>query len=53
MATVLPPLGTLGWQGIGHDDADVAALRETLRARAGIPGIGALEPCCQVFYRSV
>ena len=38
------PLGELGWQGISHDDPDVAALREELKASAGIPGIEVVSP---------
>ena len=39
-----PPLGELGWQGISHDDPEVAALREELKASAGIPGIEVVSP---------
>ncbi len=34
-----PPLGELGWQGISHDDPEVAALREELKASAGRQGL--------------
>ena len=34
------PLSSLGWRGrASYDDTDVAALRQTLQAEAGIPNI--------------
>ena len=40
-----PPLGDLGWQGkYKHDSPEVVALREQLRAEAGIKGLELVDP---------
>lgn len=48
----LPPLGQLGWRGPHrYDDPDVCALREQLKAEAGIAGLEIVSPSEQDFAK--